>query len=68
MARYATRLNIGYKRICSILNEIVEDEQITLNSAREAWVTGKDNSFLFPTTDVLLNYHRYSKITPLFLD
>jgi hypothetical protein len=41
MARYATRLNIGYKRICSVLNELVEDEQKTLISARKAWVTSK---------------------------
>lgn len=45
MARYATRLKIGYKRICSVLEELVDDEAGILNSARATWITGNNNPF-----------------------
>jgi hypothetical protein len=44
MARYATRLKIGYKRISSVLQELVNDERGILNSAMETWITGNDMS------------------------
>jgi hypothetical protein len=46
MARYATRFKIGYKRICSVLGELVENEARSLNSAKAAWITGDNTSVL----------------------
>jgi hypothetical protein len=44
MARYATVLKIGYKRISSILQELVKDERGILNSTRETWIAGNETS------------------------
>lgn len=40
MARYANSSKIGYKRICSVLQQLAEDEERRVISARTSWIKG----------------------------